>query len=292
MTTRSEKVTWSIFIHCHCIFIGYDIENESSTTTMASYSSSSNITDQFGINEIGQAMYVNDVPERIDRIANLYGETTQFINHHKDLPIMGQCAAGRDNTMETDIKQESSTTLLPPEVSQSLIETYFAHVHKFVPMIHNPMFYKHIGTATDNIDPPSPLLLFAMCAVASRWTNECNNNNSSNISSLSSSPPPSSSNVPGFGYYQRAFAKVEEYSDAPRLSTIQGLVLLTKYQEYYKRLGFFRRPGLYLGIAAKMCNDLGLPQMESTPRPGQDPQEHEAKKRTFWTVFMYDLMMR
>lgn len=265
------------------------------TTTTASYTSSNNTFDQFGINEVGQAMYVNDVPERIDRIPNLYGESAQFISHHKDSTIMGQCTDGRDNAMETDIKQESApASLLPPEVSQSLIETYFAHVHKFVPMIHNPMFYKQIGMATDNIEPPSPLLLFAMCAVASRWTKECNNNVSSSSSSPSSlsSPPPNSSNVPGFGYYQRAFAKVEEYSDAPRLSTIQGLVLLTKYQEYYKRLGFFRRPGLYLGIAAKMCNDLGLPQMESTPRPGQDPQEHEAKKRTFWTVFMYDLMMR
>ncbi|KAI9248574.1 fungal-specific transcription factor domain-containing protein, partial [Phascolomyces articulosus] len=234
--------------------------------------------ERFSINEIGQAMYVNDIKARIDRIPSIHSTSASQMDS-----IMPS-SFGSLQKMDTDTGSETSSVVmtLPHDVPQQLIKTYFDHVHKYVPMIHNPYFYKQLsnkaGVTTDALPPPSPLLLYAMCAVASRWTGDYTGASSGQI-------------APGFSFYQRAFAKIDEYSDAPRVSTIQALVLLTKYQEYYRRLGFFHRPGLYLGMAVRMCNDLGLPKLESTAGPDEDPQEHEEKKRTFWMVFIYDLMM-
>ncbi|KAI8145110.1 fungal-specific transcription factor domain-containing protein [Fennellomyces sp. T-0311] len=236
--------------------------------------------DRFSINEIGQAMYVNDIKARIDRIPSIHNSDANPMSFGKQSPhkYSADNTADSPQKMDTDAASEASSsvpTALPHDVPQSLIKTYFAQVHKYVPMIHNPYFYKQLANKTD---PPSPLLLYAMCAVASRWTGDYTGASSGQI-------------APGFLYYQRAFAKIDEYSDAPRVSTIQALVLLTKYQEYYRRLGFFHRPGLYLGMAVRMCNDLGLPKLDPAPGPDEDPQEYEEKKRTFWMVFIYDLMM-
>ncbi|KAI9315895.1 fungal-specific transcription factor domain-containing protein [Dichotomocladium elegans] len=225
-------------------------------------------------------MYVNDIRERIDRMQTLYGGHPGSSLSTTVLP--GPATAHRKDLMVTDIDSTAESSFppvgLPQDVPPSLIKIYFASVHRYVPMIHKPLFYKQFESKTN---PPSPLLLYAMCAVAARWAPEYGSSNTS--------PTANSAIPPGFSFYQRAFAKIEEYSDAPRTSTIQALVLLAKYQDYYKRLGYFRRPGLYLSKAIKMCNDMGLSKLDSTAP--HDPQEHEAKKRTFWTVFVYDLGM-
>lgn len=249
--------------------------------------------DKFSINEIGQAMYVNDKPARIDRLqVGGRGDFDSSNYTSNDTSSSGRRSQSRqtspnkkmhqlDNAMDTDNESTTSNTTtpagLPQDVPMSLIKTYFSQLHKYVPMLHNPLFHKQMGNKND---PPSPLLLYAMCAVASRWTSEHNHHPTPGVI------------APGFIFYQRAFAKIDEYSDAPRLSTIQALLLLTKYQEYYRRLGFFHRPGIYLGMAIKMCNDLGMSKLEGSPHSGEDAQHHESKKRTFWMVFTYDLMMR
>ncbi|KAI9311257.1 hypothetical protein BX666DRAFT_2032268 [Dichotomocladium elegans] len=237
--------------------------------------------ERFSINEIGQAMYVNDFRGRIDRTSNMRskecnGNTGDDTRLYPTLyrPSSNSSTKLRDSSgtsndavaMETDsVVSEpslfwSATSNLPPDIPLYLIRTYFTQIHKYVPMIHSPYFLRQINDANgvsgnSSSCTPSPLLLYAMCAVASRW-----------VSDHSPSAPSGPTIAPGFSYYQRAFAKIDEYSDAPRLSTIQALVLLTKYQEYYRRLGFFHRPGIYLGMAVKMCNDLGLSKLDPGPR--------------------------
>lgn len=233
--------------------------------------------DRFSINEIGQAMYVSDIKANIDRISST--QTDSKINP------FAQSSSQQSFQTDQDVEQlmESDMDLplagLPSDVPLSLMKTYFKHVHRYVPMLYQPHFYNQLGSK-DN--PPSPLLLYAMCAVSSRWA--IDQENAASGAAASSAPMP-----PGFQYYQRAFALIDEYSDAPRVQTIQALLLLTKYQEYYRRLGFFHRPGLYLGMAVQMCNDLGLPKLKYRT---EHPHDAETKKRTFWIIFMYDLMMR
>lgn len=286
--------------------------NEVSTAAPCSPKQSSNDDDRFGINEIGQALYVNDVKARIDRLPSIHNDSRtislgrqtpppyRYSDSQSDLDLssMMDTDTPEHTTTATSIQPSSSsvplsssTPGLPSDVPSSLLKTFFAHVHKYAPMIHKPYFYKQLASKSD---PPSPLLLYAMCAVASRWTGESSAPSSAAVGTGASASQGGAATAvpPGFSYYQRAFALIDEYSDAPRVSTIQALVLLTKYQEYYRRLGFFCRPGLYLSMAVRMCNDLGLPKLEASKFVDEDPQELETKKRTFWMAFMYDLMMR
>ncbi|KAG0163779.1 hypothetical protein DFQ28_011297 [Apophysomyces sp. BC1034] len=211
---------------------------------------------QFAINEIGQALYVNDSQTRIDRVPTVQ----RLISH----PTSDQAVA------EIPISQRLSSVHIMHEIPSALIDVYFAHVHKYTPMIHKPMFLKQMHSRTN---PPSKLLLYAMCAVAERWADQ---------------PPTDTSLPPGFTYYQGAFALLDDFSDAPRVSTIQALVLLIKYQETYRRAGFFCRPGLYLSMAVQMCNELGLSRLEGG---NNESCEVEGQKRTFWMTYIYDLMM-
>ncbi|KAI8351781.1 fungal-specific transcription factor domain-containing protein [Choanephora cucurbitarum] len=200
---------------------------------------------------------------------------------------------------------------------QSLTDVYFEHVHKYMPMIHKPSFLKQMHSITN---APSLLLLLSMCSVASRWvqtgqqdiyhqynqpypyTSSHNSHPSSNRTTVqlssssssssplarnSSSPTSTMSTLPGHNYYLRALDILDQYLDAPRLSTVQALLLLVKYQEGTPRTGYFHRAYTYLGMAVSMCNDLGLSQFVE-----QDPlYDAETRRRTFWVAYMYDLLM-
>jgi hypothetical protein len=117
------------------------------------------------------------------------------------------------------------------------------------------------------------LLLNAMCAVAAIWHH----------------PPLQAVGPAGIQFYQRAFYLIDEYADTPRISTVQALLLLIKYQEYHRRPGFFCRPSLYMQMVVRMCNDLGL---MSPPKYSPDTAQLESGKPTFWIAYIYDVMIR
>lgn len=126
-------------------------------------------------------------------------------------------------------------------------------------------------------NPPSRFLLYAMCAVAARWLPD--------HISASTTPNKNNTNTPaGFTYYQRALELLDDFIDSPRISTVQALILLVKYQEYFQRSGYFHRSYFYLGMAVRMSFDLGLSQLDC------DANDSETKRRTFWVTFMYDLL--
>ncbi|KAI8391023.1 fungal-specific transcription factor domain-containing protein [Radiomyces spectabilis] len=238
--------------------------------------------DRFLVNEIGQALYVHDYQGRVDRIPSMedlngsaVSESSRYSSTAAELSEAAATATASLSSLpmvkEPDTKKMESAGF-PGEIPPALLEAYFVHVHKYAPMIHKPSFDPQI---TLRYDPPSKLLLYAMCAVASRW-----------VADPSQHAPPM---PPGFPFYQRAFALIDEYLDVPRVSTIQALVLLTKYQEHYRRLGFFNRSGLFLSIAVRMCNDLGLSRLD-TMHEGMSISEWETRKRTFWMTFMYDIL--
>jgi hypothetical protein len=246
--------------------------------------------DRFAINEIGQAVYVNDSKARIDRIPNennisevvQYNDTLSDIASTSDSPLSSSPASFYQQPPPTIITTHVTTLTEAPipehlVSSRSIItdvlpltEIYFDHVHKYVPMIHKPTFLKQMNSVTN---PPSRFLLYAMCAVASRWSPD-------HIASANNHTIP-----PGYTYYQRALELIDDFIDAPRLATVQALILLVKYQEYFQRPGYFHRSHMYLGMAVRMSMDLGLTQLEG------DSYEIETKRRTFWVAFIYDLLM-
>lgn len=244
--------------------------------------------DRFTINEIGQAVYVNDLKVRIDRIPNEQQQQSNSNNNdtHSDIsdsPISSSTASFFNHSVPTIITTPVSVAIsaensMPDGLSsrllisevQPLTEVYFDHVHKYVPMIHKPTFLKQMHNPTN---PPSRFLLYTMCAVATRWAPE------PLLSSFNKTIPP------GYTYYQRALEIMDDFIDVPRISTVQALLLIVKYQECYQRSGYFHRSHFYLSMAVRMCQDLGLSQLDC------DAHDAETKRRTFWITFMYDLLM-
>ncbi|GAN08528.1 binuclear zinc transcription factor [Mucor ambiguus] len=230
--------------------------------------------DRFTINEIGQAVYVNDLKERSDRIPTLQQQQHHYQQqqeHSND--TLSEIASLSDQsvtttTVELPVPDHLSSRAILKEL-QPLTEIYFEHVHKYVPMIHKPSFLKQMHSTANS---PSRLLVYAMCAVAARWSPDT-------IANADTTIPP------GYAFYQKALDLLDEFIDSPRIGTVQALVLLVKYQEYYQRPGYFHRSYTYLHMASQMCNDLGLGQLEG------DSYDIEAKRRTFWATFMYDLLM-
>ncbi|CAO3592084.1 unnamed protein product [Absidia cylindrospora] len=229
-------------------------------------SSIQQLPDQYSINEIGQPYYTHHI--------------------HQQLPHHRQPLYDASLSSSNDVKAEATEPISPvpsaphllADIDSSLIDLYFEHVHPYTPMIQKSAFNLQIKAIANGTARPSfVLLVYAMCAVASRW------------SSSSSSTQPNE--PPGFSYYQRAFAFFDEASASPCITTIQALVLLTKYQEQYKRAGYFYRPGYYLTIAIDMCFSLKLPSLVTLDGDvsGMEPNNYETRKRTFWMTFLYDL---
>ncbi|KAL0089890.1 fungal-specific transcription factor domain-containing protein, partial [Phycomyces blakesleeanus] len=153
------------------------------------------------------------------------------------------------------------------EVPSHYVDVYFQRVHTYTPMIYKPLFKQQI---LPHSDPQSQLLLYAIAAVSARWVELIANEN-----------------PPGWIFYRQALRLLDTCATTPRLSTIQAMVLMLKYQEQYRMARDVCRPGLILGTAVQMSNDLRLSDIDNSIQP---PAENEAKKRTFWMVFMYDLM--
>lgn len=121
----------------------------------------------------------------------------------------------------------------------------------------------------------STLLLNAVYAVSSRF-----------ITSTHQNDPP------GWSYYKKALSLIDTYADVPRLSTIQALILLTKYHEHIQRPGFFWRTKFFIQLAVTMSGDLGLWKEPSSNTQPACNFEYETRARTFWALYTYEVLMR
>lgn len=217
-------------------------------------------TDSLSVGVSGQGVYVHDCLGRVDRIPSIYSDSLMGKSYLASIGI-------------TDFSEPAQPKMHPhviaaTTVNTELIQLYFTHVHPYLPILHKATFHRQLRNG------PCILLLNAMYAVASRWQSTRD-----------------TAQFPGWRYYQAAFSLIDIYTDTPRLSTIQALLLLVKYQELVQRPGFFWRTRLYFQLIVRMCNDLGL--NKAVPQAVQmDPVTVEQRKRTFWAVYAYDVLMR
>ncbi|KAK3846279.1 MAG: fungal-specific transcription factor domain-containing protein [Linnemannia gamsii] len=137
------------------------------------------------------------------------------------------------------------TTLLSPKAINALLDLYFKSVHTFLPILHKPSFLTLCQEGEFRVPP---FLLMAMCAVASCHANEVELEEISRLDSFKSHHV----------LFDYARSLLDTYLDVPRLSTLQGLLLLTYYQIKSKRAGQYFRVRSYLGLAVHMALDLGL----------------------------------
>lgn len=147
-----------------------------------------------------------------------------------------------------------------------LIQSYFDNMHASIPFIN-----KSILTQQNT----SALLLNVIYAVSSKFMTKSNN-----------------TDPPGWSYYKLALTLIDAYSDIPRLSTIQALLLLAKYHELIYRPGFFWRTKFFIQLAGQMSSDLGLCEEPSSSAHPTFDHEFETRRRTFWALYTYQVLMR
>lgn len=157
----------------------------------------------------------------------------------------------------------NTTTIIRPD----LIQSYFDNLHSSMPFIDKSNLTQQTTSA---------LLLNAIYAVSSRFMTTHSNN----------------SDPPGWTYYKSALSLIDTYSDIPRLSTVQALLLLTKYHEFIHRPGFFWRTKFFIQLAGQMSSDLGLWKEPSFGTQPTLDHEFEVRRRTFWALYTYQVLMR
>ncbi|KAG0313287.1 hypothetical protein BGZ97_010332 [Linnemannia gamsii] len=136
-------------------------------------------------------------------------------------------------------------TLLTPKAISALLDIYFNSVHTFLPVIHKTSFLTLCQEGEFRVPP---FLLMAICAVAARHATD-----------FELQDIPDLANLKGHhALYDHARALLDTYIDVPRLSTVQGLLLLAYYQTKEKRSGHFFRIRMYVNLATRMALDMGL----------------------------------
>ncbi|KAF9982252.1 hypothetical protein BGZ65_003072 [Modicella reniformis] len=136
-------------------------------------------------------------------------------------------------------------SLMPSRILSELIDIYFKSVHAFLPLLHKPSF---LTLCQDGEYRVPPFLLMAICAVASRQAS------ASELESMARPGNPVNHHI----LFDHARALLDTYIDIPRISTIQGLLLLAYYQIKEKRTGHHLRVRMYLNTAIRMALDMGL----------------------------------
>ncbi|KAG0339653.1 hypothetical protein BG000_001672 [Podila horticola] len=157
------------------------------------------------------------------------------------------------------------TAILPPKAIATLMNVYFNSVHTFLPILHKASFLSLCQEGEYRIPP---FLLMSMLAVASRHLSVAEIQQIPGIAHLKGASP---GGATGSGkrqdenhhhaLFDYARTLLDTYLDIPRLSTIQGLLLLTYYQTKEKRVGHFLRARMYLAMATRMAKDMGLSQI-------------------------------
>ncbi|CAO3611557.1 unnamed protein product [Mucor hiemalis] len=206
---------------------------------------------RLSITTTGRGLYVPDKYLRTDRVPDLYK------------PGMGDW-----NPVIQEIIPQQPITTTTEMIREKLLNIYFQFVDPVIPILHKSSFLHQLS-----MNRPK-LLLNAVYCVASRWDMEA----------------PSIGEEPrGWGFYQNAVNILDQQPQV-ELSTIQAVFLLLKYNEHVRRPGFIWRTRYYFQMIVRMCKDLGLTRDIVCTTPNM-AVEIEKRKRTFWAIYCYDVMM-
>ncbi|CAG8657127.1 20217_t:CDS:2 [Gigaspora margarita] len=164
-----------------------------------------------------------------------------------------------------------------PEIIQHLIALYFANVHPYVPILNKNDFIRRLN---DKSNPISPLLFYSVLAMGAKFSDDP-------IVRLDPMKPETA----GYIYFNRAKDLLDDYFDAPRLSTLQAQLLLLKFQEGVRRSGFFFRSWLYFGVILRMAQELDLEKNFEKWNLEISREDMIVRKRLWQTCFIYDQLM-
>ncbi|EEH06568.1 conserved hypothetical protein [Histoplasma capsulatum G186AR] len=175
------------------------------------------------------------------------------------------------------ISTSGATIRIPPELMPSddeameYFDIYFTHIHFYVPVVHRGHLYQQWQSDKTSI---SPLLLEAIFACAGRMSDD-----------------------PAQGAQWLALGNRHEaaFMEAPRLSTIQALLLLLKAREGSPKKGYFYRSWQTVKTMVSMAKDLDLHEHHSYHAEGLpcglDTVECLVQTRVWQTLLVVETMI-
>ncbi|CAG8432812.1 11492_t:CDS:2 [Diversispora eburnea] len=175
---------------------------------------------------------------------------------------------------------EDRYSLIPNEETVNhLLGLYWVNVHPYVPVINKSIFLQQRENPND---PPSLLLLNAMFAVVAEFSDRPSIKND-----------PETHEKGGWIFFDRARNLLDTFLDAPRMSTIAALILMSIYLQHNTRRsgvspGYFRR-WMYIGMAIRMALELDL--NKDCDDPNINRSHKELRKRLWWSLFMVDVLV-
>ncbi|KAH7923243.1 hypothetical protein BV22DRAFT_1093249 [Leucogyrophana mollusca] len=196
------------------------------------------------------------------------------------------------------LPDEGPSVELPPvTVQDHLVELYFKHVHVIFPVIHKDRFLREYNARkygshpttpeSGGESPPSPnqepsqtvtkLLLLAIFAIAARYSDDAS--------------PPTVDRMweAGCEYLIEARTVLAKVYHSSRASTCQALLLLG-HREF--GIGSMEQGWLYIGMAIRMAQDLGLnraaDRWQFNGAPMFSAEENQARKQIWWACCVAD----
>lgn len=225
------------------------------------------------------------------------------INENGIAPYVRQQKADEDEAEgpieDEDVKINTFSTTagahirIPPalmptdEDALECFDIFFRDVHPYVPVLCKSHFYEQWHERRETI---SPLLLEAVFACAGRiaddpvegaqWLAMANSKNCI-IKLLRHSNP--------------VLEHEQSFLDAPRLSTVQALLILLKAREATPKRGYYYRSWTLTKTAVSMAKDLDLHEHheihEAGESCGSDPVECLTKTRVWQTCLIVEMMV-
>ncbi|KAG0351406.1 hypothetical protein BG005_009139 [Podila minutissima] len=186
--------------------------------------------------------------------------------HQLSDPMTGYMAIPQVN-----LEKDNALILPTVEVMDHLLEMHFRSIHPVIPFLH----YKTINDQIHRNESPPPHLLFAIFGLASRFSD----NPAFRI------PRPGEERPPSAIFYERARHFIRDEFDNAQVATIQSLLLMAIQQ-----MGFCesQRAWLYIGMAIRIAQDLGLNKEPSDQEKSRNPLLCEIRKRTWWSCYVLD----
>ncbi|CAG8628389.1 8755_t:CDS:2, partial [Ambispora gerdemannii] len=148
------------------------------------------------------------------------------------------------------------------ELTESLVNLYFLNFHPLLPVLHKAYFMEGLKRHK----PMNPLLLHAVCAIGSTYSNNPNVRKD-----------PDDPRTVGQGYYEHAQALVTKNFDAPRLSTATGCFLLGIFDALRSL-----KSRMYVGMATTLAITMRFHDKNASKDLSQN--EKEARIKLWWAI--------
>jgi hypothetical protein len=207
-------------------------------------------------------------------------QKTSFGNNNSPTPTTRQQAYFPDRplkrrvTINPETLWKTVTSAIAPDLMDGLVQSYLSTTFYLMPFLHIPTFLHDYSNPTKWGEPGFVSFVTAICCLASRHVDDKRVREDAN--------DPFSSGTHWFGLFNRL--RSLPAADRPTLYTVQAVLVAAVYAV---GLGRLSKGFALLSEAVTLSIDAGLHRSVEA-YDCFDPVEQEVRKRTFWSVYMWD----